>query len=318
MAKRKEVSLGFGKKNKKSAWMTFKQNRFLLLLSLPALLYVTIMSYIPMPGIVLAFKKFNYAKGIFGSDWVGFDNFGFLFHSGDLFRLTFNTIAYNVVFMITGMIAQIAAAVILSEIRGKYFKKVSQTLLLLPYFLTWVVVGAICYNIFGSYGVINGFITAGGGEKIAFMNMPNIWPVLFIIFNIWKGLGYGAVVYLAAITGLDQEMFEAAEIDGANVWQRVWHLTIPCIKPTVIVMVLLNLSRVMQGNFQMFYNLTGNNPLLYKTTDILDTYVYRALMSTQNFSVSGAVGLYQGVVGFVIIVVFNQIIRKLSPENALF
>lgn len=270
-------------------------------------------------GIVLAFKKYNYGKGIFGSDWVGFKNFGFLFQTGDIYRITFNTIVYNVMFIITGIIFQVAVAVILSEIKGKYFKKVSQTLLLMPYFITWVVAGAIVYNIFSTnYGLINSILASMGKEKIAFMNMPEIWPFLFVIFRIWKGVGYGAVVYLAAITGIDQEIYEAAQIDGANIWQRIFHITIPCIKPTIMVLLLLDLSKVIRGDFQMFYNLTGNNPTLYKVSDIIDTYVYRSLIHTQNFSMSSAAGLYQSVLGFVLIIVFNAIMRKVHPESALF
>ena len=270
-------------------------------------------------GIVLAFKKYNYGKGIFGSDWVGFKNFGFLFQTGDIYRITFNTIVYNVMFIITGIIFQVAVAVILSEIKGKYFKKVSQTLLLMPYFITWVVAGAIVYNIFSTnYGLINSILASMGKEKIAFMNMPEIWPFLLVIFRIWKGVGYGAVVYLAAITGIDQEIYEVAQIDGANIWQRIFHITIPCIKPTIMVLLLLDLSKVIRGDFQMFYNLTGNNPTLYKVSDIIDTYVYRSLIHTQNFSMSSAAGLYQSVLGFVLIIVFNAIMRKVYPESALF
>ena len=296
-----------------------KKNKYLFLLNAPAMLYVLINDYIPMPGIVLAFKKYNYSKGIFGSDWVGLRNFGFLFQTGDIYRITFNTVAYNIVFIITGIFFQVAVAVILSEIKGKYFKKVSQTLLLMPYFITWVVAGAIVYNIFGTeYGLLNSVLTSMGHEKIAFMNTPQLWPGIFVLFRIWKGLGYGAVVYLAAITGIDQEIYEAAQIDGASIWQRVFRITVPCIKPTIMVLLLLDLSKVVRGDFQMFYNLTGNNPMLYQVSDIIDTYVYRSLIQTQNFGMSSAAGLYQSVLGFVLILTFNGIMRKLHPDSALF
>lgn len=295
------------------------KNKYLFLLNTPAMLYVLINNYVPMPGIVLAFKKYNYSKGIFGSDWVGLDNFGFLFQTGDIYRITFNTVAYNIAFIITGIIFQVTVAVILSEIRGKYFKKVSQTLLLMPYFITWVVAGAIVYNIFGTnYGLINSILSSAGREKIAFMNTPGIWPIMFVVFRIWKGLGYGAVVYLAAIAGIDQEIYEAAQIDGANIWQRVFRITIPSIKPTVMVLLLLDLSKVVRGDFQMFYNLSGNNPMLYRVTDIIDTYVYRSLIQTQNFGMSSAAGLYQSVLGFVLIISFNALMRKIHSDSALF
>lgn len=273
----------------------------------------------PMLGIVLAFKNYSYSKGIFGSDWVGFKNFEYLFQSGDVYRITVNTIFYNVAFIITNILFQVAVAILLSEIRGKKFKKVSQTLLLMPYFVTWVVVGAVVYNIFNTkYGVLNTLITSMGGEKVAFMNKPELWPFILVIFNVWKGLGYGSVVYLAAITGIDQEIYEAAQIDGANIWQRISHITLPSIKSTIMVLLLLDLSRVVHGNFQMFYNLTGNNPMVYNTTEIIDTYVYRSLITTNNYGMSSAAGLYQSVLGFILIIGFNWIMRKVEPDSALF
>ena len=295
------------------------KNKYLLLMILPAMLYVFIFNYVPMPGIVIAFKNYIYNKGIWGSDWVGFKNFGFLVKSGALTRITINTIWYNLMFIAFDLVFQIGIAVILSEISGKKFKKVSQTLILMPYFISWVVAGAIVYNILGTdYGIVNGILAAQGNDKISFMNTPEIWPAIFVIFRVWKGLGYGSVVYLAAITGLDQEIYEAAEIDGANIYQRIFHITLPMIKPTVMVLLMLNLSRIIRGDFQMFYNLTGNNPMLYDVSDVIDTYVYRCMIMSQNYGMSGAAGLYQSVLGFVIIMMFNTIIRKIQPDYALF
>lgn len=309
-----------GKKGRLSAfWKELKKNKWLFLLNAPAMIYVLINNYMPMLGIVLAFKNYSYSKGIFGSDWVGFKNFEYLFQSGDVYRITVNTIFYNVAFIITNILFQVAVAILLSEIRGKKFKKVSQTLLLMPYFVTWVVVGAVVYNIFNTkYGVLNTLITSMGGEKVAFMNKPELWPFILVIFNVWKGLGYGSVVYLAAITGIDQEIYEAAQIDGANIWQRISHITLPSIKSTIMVLLLLDLSRVVHGNFQMFYNLTGNNPMVYNTTEIIDTYVYRSLITTNNYGMSSAAGLYQSVLGFILIIGFNWIMRKVEPDSALF
>lgn len=295
------------------------KNKYLFLMIFPAMLYVFIFNYAPMPGIVIAFKNYIYNKGIWGSDWIGFKNFGFLVKSGALSRITINTVWYNLMFIAFDLVFQIGIAVILSEIVGKKFKKVSQTLILMPYFISWVVAGAIVYNILGTdYGIVNGILKSQGKEIIPFMNTPEIWPAIFVIFRVWKGLGYGSVVYLAAITGLDQEIYEAAEIDGANIYQRIWHITLPMIKPTVMVLLMLNLSKIIRGDFQMFYNLSGNNPMLYNVSDVIDTYVYRCMIQTQNFGMSGAAGLYQSVLGFVIIMVFNTIIRHIQPDYALF
>lgn len=300
-------------------WQEFRKNRYLFLLIIPAVIYVFIFSYLPLPGIVIAFKNYNYNKGIFGSDWVGFKNFGYLFQTGAIFRITFNTVVYNLLFILFDLFFQVGIAVILSEIIGKKIKKVMQTMLLMPYFISWVVAGAIVYNVLGTdYGLINSILEFNGLEKINFMNDPSIWPGLFVFFHVWKGLGYGSVVYLAAITGIDQEICEAAQIDGAGILQRIFKIIIPLLKPTIVVLLLLHLGNIIKGDFGMFYNLTGNNALLYDVSDIIDTFVYRSMIQTQNFGMSAAAGLYQSVMGFAIIMVSNTVIRKLQPDYSLF
>lgn len=308
------------KREKKSKFFRdLYKSRYLFLLILPATLYVFIFSYAPMPGIVISFKDYIYNKGIWGSEWIGFRNFKFLISSGALVRITKNTILYNLLFIMFDLVFQLGVAVILSEIRGKLFKKVSQTMLLMPYFISWVVAGAMVYNILGSdYGIVNAILQVQGKSKVPFMNTPSIWPFILVIFRVWKNLGYGSVVYLAAITGIDQEVYEAAEIDGANIYQRITRITLPLVKPTVMVMLMLHLSKIIRGDFQMFYNLTGNNPMLYDVSDVIDTYVYRCMIQTKNFAMSGAAGMYQSVVGFVIIVSINAVIRKIEPDYALF
>lgn len=300
-------------------WQEFRKNRYLFLLIIPAVIYVFIFSYLPLPGIVIAFKNYNYNKGIFGSDWVGFKNFGYLFQTGAIFRITFNTVVYNLLFILFDLFFQVGIAVILSEIIGKKIKKVMQTMLLMPYFISWVVAGAIVYNVLGTdYGLINSILEFNGLEKINFMNDPSIWPGLFVFFHVWKGLGYGSVVYLAAITGIDQEICEAAQIDGAGILRRIFKIIIPLLKPTIVVLLLLHLGNIIKGDFGMFYNLTGNNALLYDVSDIIDTFVYRSMIQTQNFGMSAAAGLYQSVMGFAIIMVSNTVIRKLQPDYSLF
>ena len=295
------------------------KHRALLLMLFPAVAYVVIFNYIPMSGIVIAFKDYNYSKGIFGSDWCGFNNFKFFFQSGAASRVTLHTVLYNVGFMVFDVIFQISTAIFLSEIIGKWFKKVSQTLLLMPYFVSWVVAGAILLSLLGyERGLFNNVLSSLGFEKGNFTTDPKYWPYIFIIFHIWKGLGYGGVVYLAAISGIDQELYDAAEVDGASIFKRIWYVTLPCLKPTVVILILLSLGHIVRGDFGMFWNLTGNNPLLYSVSDIVDTYVYRSMIQTQDFGMSAAAGLYQSVLGFAVILSVNALIKKLQPEYVLF
>lgn len=304
---------------KKGFLYELKKNRLLTLMALPSVIFVFLFSYTPMIGIILAFKNYTYSAGIFGSDWVGFANFKFFFVTGVAGRVTLNTILYNLAFTAVDIVLQISAAIIISELVGRYFKKITQTMILLPFFVSWVVVGAIVFNTLNyDTGFINNLLVSLGYEKMDFLNNTIVWPILFVLFHAWKGFGYGSVVYLAAITGIDQDIYEAAKIDGANVFQRIFEITLPCLKPTVIILLLLGLGNIIKGDFGMFYNLTGNNPMLYNVTDIVDTFVFRSLMKSQDFGMSTAAGLYQSALGLVIILTVNTIIKKVQPEYALF
>lgn len=300
-------------------WSELRRNWVLFCMLLPAVLYVFVFNYLPMPGMVIAFKNYNYGKGIFGSDWVGLKNFGYLFKTGVIKRVTLNTVVYNTLFIAFDLVMQVGIAVFLSETVGKKFKKVSQTMLLLPYFISWVVAGAVVYNLLSTdYGLINNYLISIGREPVNFMNNPKYWPALFVLFHVWKQVGYGSVVYVSAITGIDSEIYEAAAIDGANIFQRIFKVTIPLLKPTIIVLLLLNVGNIVRGDFAMFYNLTGNSPLLMDVSDVIDTFVYRSMIQTQNFGMSAAAGLYQSVLGFAIVMAVNTIIKKAQPEYALF
>ena len=297
----------------------FVEHWVLTLMALPAILYVFLFSYVPMFGIILAFKNYTYTKGIFGSEWVGLANFRYLFVSGSIMRVTVNTVLYNIAFMVVGTVLQITAALFFSEILGKYFKKITQTMMLLPFFISWVVAGSIVFNLFSNrYGLINNLLTSMGLAKMDFMNTPSIWPFIIIVFQAWKSIGYGSIVYLANISGIDHEMYEAAEIDGATIFQRIRKITLPLLKPTVVILILLNLGNIVRGDFGMFYNLTGNNALLYKVTDVVDTFVYRSLMNLQNYGMSTAAGLYQSILGFILILLVNFLIKKIQPDYSLF
>lgn len=302
----------------KSTMNQIGKNKVLLLMLLPAVLMTIIFSYIPMAGIVLAFKNYTYAKGIFNSPWVGFDNFNYLFISGKIWTLTRNTLLYNLVFIILGVTCEVGFAIILSEISNKTFKKVIQGFMFLPYFISWVVVSTIMLNIFGDNGVLNAILSEFGVEGFSIYKQVQQWPIVMVLVRIWKQTGYGTVVYLAAIAGISQEMYEAATIDGANIWKRIRYITIPSLKPTIVIMVLLALGNVFRGDFGMFYQLVGSNQLLLQSSDIIDTFVYRSLITTPNIGMSAAAGLYQSILCFVTIVAVNYMVKKYDPDYTLF
>lgn len=305
---------------RKSKLLELKKSRTLILMTLPAIVYYIVFCYIPMPGVYIAFTNFNYAKGIFGSQFVGFKNFEFLFKSGKLWMLTRNTILYNLAFIVFGNILQILIALLLNEIKNKYFKKITQSIMFLPYFISAVLVGLLAYNIFNyDYGFINVLIKACGGTPVKFYTMPNAWPFIIVLVNLWQGTGYGSVVYFAALCGIDTSIEEAAQIDGANTAQRIRYILLPSLKPTVIILVLFSIGGILKGNFGLFYNLVGTaNPALQPTTDIIETFVYRSLINQFNFSSSSAVGLYQSVFGFVLVMLANTIVKKIDSDYALF
>lgn len=296
----------------------YKYRVFLLML-LPALLYTLIFSYYPMTGIVLAFKKYNYVGGIWGSPWDGIENFKFFFNSGQAWAVTRNTVLYNAVFIVVNTVLQIAVAVCLTEIKKKSFRKLSQSIMFLPYFISWVIVGIMAFNIFSSdYGFVNRLIVGLGGSKIPFYVSPKAWPFIILFFNIWKNLGYGSVLYLAAIMGIDTSIYEAAAIDGANVFQRIFKITIPSILPTTIILFLLSIGGIFKGNFDLFYNLVGNNGLLYGYTDVIDTLAFRALITSNNFGMAAAIGFFQSVLCFITVLVANRLISKVDNDYSLF
>lgn len=296
-----------------------KQYKLLLVMLLPALIYFGVFSYGPMFGVILAFKNHDFAAGIIGSPWSGMKNFNFLFTSGKALMLTWNTFAYNAAFIAVGTILQIIVAIILSEMMGRYFKKISQSLMFLPYFISWVVVGTMAYNLLNNrYGFINSMLARFNLKAINFYTKPSAWKYILVAFNTWKGVGYGSVMYLAAITGIDAEIYESAQIDGASIMQRVYHITVPCLMPTVITLTLLSIGGIFRGNFQLFYNLVGQNGLLYNATDVIDTYVFRSLMSISDFGMTSAAGLYQSVLCFAMIMTVNGVVKKIDADSALF
>lgn len=296
----------------------YKYRAFLLMLA-PAVIYTLVFSYYPMTGIVLAFKKYTYAGGIWGSAWNGFENFKFFFRSGQAGTVIRNTMLYNIAFICINTITQIAVAILLTEIHSRHYRKISQSIMFLPYFISWVIVGVMAFNIFSSdYGFMNKLIMALGGERITFYTTPKAWPFILVFFNLWKGVGYGSVMYLAAIMGVDTSIYEAAAIDGANVFQRILKVTIPMIMPTTIILFLLSVGGIFKGNFDMFYNLVGNNGLLYNYTDVIDTLTFRALITNNDFGMSAAIGLFQSVLCFITVVLVNKLVGRYDRDYTLF
>ena len=299
-----------------------RKNRVLYLMAIPAVLYFVIFAYGPMAGVYLAVTKYNFKQGIFGSPFTGFENFRFLFSGGKdaiIWRLTKNTVLYNLAFLFLGNILQIIFAIIVSEYQGRRMKRFSQSAMFLPYFISYVIVGVLIYNVFNyEYGMANGILKFFGMEPVNFYSRPEIWKYVIIAVNLWKGIGYGMVVYLAAIMGLDQGIYEAASIDGANVFKRIWYLTIPLLKPTFIMLILFSLGGILKGQFDLFYQIIGNNGQLYAATDIIDTYVYRSLTVNFDVGLGTAAGLYQSFFGMILVLTVNFIVRKLDEESALF
>ncbi|APF21478.1 MULTISPECIES: ABC transporter permease [Clostridium] len=308
------------KKNRLRKFMlTIRRNKVLILMLLPAILYFLIFSYIPMGGTILAFKNYNFRDGIFGSPWVGLDNFKYFFISGQAWIVTRNTILYNVAFITVNTILQMGLAILISEIGGKYFKKLTQTAMFLPYFISWVVVGIIAYNMLNlENGTINSMIAKIGGEKFNFYGSTFVWPFIMIFVSAWKNVGYGTVLYLAAIMGIDTETYEAAKIDGANIFQRIFKVTIPSLIPTMIILTLLAIGNIFRGDFQMFYQIIGNNGPLFNATDVIDTFTFRSLIQSGEVGMSAASCLYQSVFCFITIMISNFLVKKYDKDYSLF
>lgn len=296
-----------------------RHNRPLLIMILPVIIYIIIFNYAPMAGAVIAFKQYNFAQGIFGSPWCGFNNFRFFFMSGKAWQVTQNTVLYNAAFIVVQNTLEIAAAIFLSEISGKRFKKFTQGAMFLPNFISWVVVGAIAYNLLSyDFGFVNSMLTSMGMEKWSVYTDASYWPGIFVFLSAWKHVGYGSIIYLAAIMGIGSDIYESAALDGANEWQKIRYITLPGLKSTFFVLLILAIGNIFRGNFDMFYQLVGNNGLLYNSTDVIDTYVFRSLLTSYEFGMSSAIGLYQSVLCCIVLIVTNLIIRRVSPENALY
>ena len=290
------------------------------LMALPALLYLLINNYIPMGGMVIAFKNYQYNKGIWGSSWSGLKNFEFLFKTNVAWTITRNTILYNLTFIILDTIMAITLAILLNEIRSKKMKKFYQTVMLLPYLLSMVIVSYLVYGFLSpDQGYVNKTILAVMGiDGQNWYSRADIWPFVIVFVHMWVIVGYNSIIYLSTLVGIDRSFYEAADVDGATMWQKIRFITIPNLKPTIITMCLLSIGRIFYSDFGLFYQVPLNSGSLYDVTSTIDTYVYRGLMQSSNVGMSSAAGVYQSLVGFALVLSANWIVNKISRENALF
>ena len=304
---------------KKSRWKDFKDNAELSILLIPGIVLLILFAYIPMFGIIIAFKDYRNNLGIFKSKWVGLDNFKFFFSSQDAWRIGRNTVGYGLLFIVLGIIAAVLVAILLYEVKSRAALKFYQTSMILPHFLSWVIVGYITYMLLEpNLGVLNNIIRKFGGEGLQWYSEPKYWVFILPIVNLWKTVGLKTIMYYAALMGIDEQLFEAAQIDGANRFKQIIYITLPSLVPLMVILTILDVGHIIKGDFGLFYTIPRDIGLLYPTTDIIDTYVYRGLRTGDDIGMTTAVGLFQSVVGFIMVVGTNLIVKKISPENSLF
>ena len=311
--KKAEVKKGKKKNALKEYWPLY-------LMMLPALLYLLINNYIPMAGMVIAFKKLNFAKGIWASPWAGLKNFKFLFASKDAWIITRNTLFYNVAFILVNMVVGIVIVILITEIRNTKLKKIYQSAILLPFLMSMVILSYIVYALLSAENglVNNSILPLFHIDPIQWYQKPKYWPAILIIANCWKGVGYGCLIYIASLIGIDPSFYEAARLDGASKWQEITKITLPSLVPTIITLLLLSIGRIFYSDFGLFYQVPMNSGVLFPTTNVIDTYVYRALIEQGNISMSSAAGVYQSLVGFCVVMLSNWIVRKVDKDQALF
>lgn len=305
---------------KKHRWKDFSRYLPLFLMTLPGFIYLFINNYLPMFGTVIAFKNIDYQKGIFNGDWIGLQNFKYLFKTHDAFIITRNTILYNVAFIVLTTVISVAVAILLNEIKSKAMLKFSQTVILLPHLISMVIVAYLAYAALSiDTGFMNNSILPVLGIKpISWYTEPKYWPFILPLVHVWKAFGFTSIIYMASVIGIDKEYYEAADLDGATEWQKIHLITLPLIKPVVTMMVLLSIGRIFYADFGLFYQLPMNSGAIYDTTNVIDTYVYRGLMQLGDVGMSSAACVYQSIVGFILVLVSNAVVRKYDSENALF
>lgn len=297
----------------------FSKNRYLYLLALPGTLFLIVFAYIPMSAHLLAFKDFRLSDGLWGSKWVGFDNFRYFFSGNDWLRVTYNTLFLNGLFLVFGLGFAVMLTIFLSEVISPLFKRVAQSFVFLPYFISWIVISMMTQALFStSEGIINKTLNSLGFEGVEWYLTPSVWPAILTIIYIWKFAGYNSIIFLAGITGISPEYYESAKLEGATRFQQMIYITLPLLRPIILLMLLLGVGRIFYGDFGMIYAIVGDIGVLYPTTDVIDTFAYRALRQLGNFSTSSAVVLYQSVMGLITVVIFNAIAKRIDTDSRLF
>lgn len=319
MKLKKSIDANNNLRNKSGFLHELKRNRELYLMCVPGLVVLIMFCYIPFAGTWMAFTDFNVVDGIFGSKFVGLDNFKFFFSSHSMgWKVIYNTLFINFFGIILGLIVPISIAIFFNEIRSKIFKKLTQSFMFFPYFLSWVVVGAIIYGFFSSdVGVVNHMLRQLGLQPVKWYAEPKYWKAIIIFSSMWKWSGYSSIIYMASIANFDASLYEAAEVDGANKLQRILKLTIPMLKPTAVVLTLMSIGRIFYGDFGMIYGIVGNNPVLMDAVTVIDTYVYQT-MRTMGFSYSTAIGLFQSLMGLILVTLANKAAKRMNEGEGLF
>jgi len=310
------------KKRKRFSWDDFE----LTLISLPTVAWFIAFCYIPLFGIVFAFKNYKYKPGkgfiyslFVHSKWVGLKNFEFLLRSPDIKNIFRNTICYNVIFIIIGVTVPVALAIIISELYSRKLAKICQTAVFLPHFLSWVVVSYFVYAFLSTdKGLVNSILTSLGFERVMWYQDTKPWPFLLIFINTWKTFGYSMVVYMASITGIDSSLYESAVIDGATKWQQIRHITLPLLAPVISIMFIMNVGHIFSTDFGLFFQVTRDSNSLINVTQTLDVYVYKALMQSNNYNYSSAVSLLQSVLGCILLLITNKVVKKIDPNSGIF
>lgn len=312
------------KMNNKAGFLyELKKKRALFILMFPGVLYLFINNYVPMAGIIIAFKKIQYGKNffetVFKSEFYGFKNFEYFLATSYAWIITRNTVLYNLTFIFIGLVLAVTVAIALNEVRSKKLAKLYQSAMILPNFLSWVVISLIVYAFFADNGYVNTILASVfGKEAIQFYMEIKYWPYILTITQVWFNLGVGSVVYLATITGINSELYESAMIDGANKWQQIKSITLPMLKPTIIYMMIISLGSIFTANFGLFYNVPRESGVLFDVTNVIDTYVYRSLNTNGQLEMAAAASIYQSVVGFIIVMLSNGLLRIFSKEDAIF
>lgn len=291
-----------------------RKKKYLYIMLIPCVVYFIIFNYVPMYGILIAFKDFNFSKGIMGSEWIGFENFKYMFKLGDFYQVFYNSIILSFLKLIFGFPFPIILALLLNEIKHKRFKSVAQTVIYLPHFISWVVIGGIIVQFLSpTWGAVNMFIKSLGYEPIFFLADPKYFRPIVVISSIWKEAGWGTILYLAAMTGINPELYEAAMVDGAGRLKRMWHVTLPCIRSTIVVLLILNIGRLMSNGFEQIFVM--QNPMNLSVSEVFETYTYRIGLLGGRFSFSATVGLFTSVIGLVLIILSNRITKVMGEEG---